>query len=345
VLAWSRDGARLAFSRATARETRNVWILDFPSSDPGGGVEAGAALGEISSGSDVRSAEAGYPAGPTGARLHRVTAATQAGIPPDRLVEPELVAFPTFDGRDIPAFLYPPPGASPDGSRAAVVIFHGGPESQARPELTVDTQFLALAGYVVLVPNVRGSSGYGRAYLSLDDVERRMDAVADGQAAAQWLVSSGWAHPERIAAMGGSYGGFMTLSELVTYPQTWAAGVALFGIANFVTFLENTHPFRRRLREAEYGSLERHRAVLERISPIHAIDRIRAPLLVVHGETDPRVPISETEQLVAALEARGVPVAFIRFPDEGHGIVRPANRQRLYPAIAEFLDSHLAPRP
>ena len=133
----------------------------------------------------------------------------------------------------------------------------------------------------------------------------------------------------------------MVLAALTSDPDLWAAGIDIVGIANFVTFLERTGPWRRHHREVEYGSLEHHRDVLERISPLNQVDRIRAPLLCVHGERDMRVPISETEQIVAALGARGVPVELIRLPDEGHGLVRLANRLRVYPAIADFLDCQL----
>ena len=315
VLAWSPDSQSLAFSLATARHTRNLFV--------------------------ATTLHGGLDFGPAGAGAAQVTLAPQAAIPPDRLVEPQLVRYPTFDGRQIPAFLYVPHGAEPDGSHPALIIFHGGPEAQVRPDLSAEVQYFAQAGYVVLTPNVRGSTGYGKTYQALDDVEKRMDSVADGAAGADWLASSGWADQGKIACMGGSYGGFMVLACLCTYPEKWAAGVDLFGIANFVTFMEHTHPFRRRHRAAEYGSLEEHRAVLERISPIKYVERIVAPLLAVHGDRDPRVPLEETEQIVAALRARGVPTELIRFADEGHGIVRPANRQRLYPQIAAFLDRHL----
>ena len=152
---------------------------------------------------------------------------------------------------------------------------------------------------------------------------------------------SGIADPRRIAVMGGSYGGFMVLAALTTYPELWAAGVDIVGIANFVTFLENTGPWRRRLREAEYGSLEHDRAFLEQISPIRSVDRIAAPLFVVHGGNDPRVPVGEAEQIVAALTSRGVPVEYLRFDDEGHGLVKRANRLVAYPAIARFLNRFL----
>jgi dipeptidyl aminopeptidase/acylaminoacyl peptidase len=169
-----------------------------------------------------------------------------------------------------------------------------------------------------------------------------MDSVADLQHAALWLRESGIADPRRIVVMGGSYGGFMVLSALTTYPDLWAAGVDIVGVANFVTFLENTHPWRRKLRESEYGSLENDREFLEEISPIRHVDQITAPLFVVHGANDPRVPIGEAEQIVSALRRRQVPVEYLRFEDEGHGLVKRANRLIAYPAIARFLDQQLS---
>jgi dipeptidyl aminopeptidase/acylaminoacyl peptidase len=305
-LVWTPDGRQLLFSLTTARETQDVWIADV----------------------ETRQAR-------------RLTRASPAGIPSGVLAEARLVRYPTFDRREIPAFLYVPRDARPDGVRPAIVLIHGGPESQIRPAFDPTVQYFVHRGYVVLTPNVRGSTGYGKAYMALDDVERRMDAVADAHAAAGWLVESGWAHRERIATMGQSYGGFMVLACLCTYPDTWAAGVDIYGIASFVSFLETTHPMRRRHREAEYGSLTAHRELLERLSPLNHVKEIRAPLLAVHGERDIRVPHGETVQIVEALRSRGVPVEFISLPDEGHGLVRLANRLRVYPAIADFLDRHV----
>ena len=203
------------------------------------------------------------------------------------------------------------------------------------------TQYLVAQGYALLEPNVRGSTGYGYEYQSLDDVRLRMDSVADLQHAALWLQSSGIADPERIVVMGGGYGGFMVLSAITTYPNLWAAAVDIVGIANFVTFLENTGPWRRKLRESEYGSLERDLDFLESISPIHHVNDITAPLFVIHGANDPRVPIGEAEQIVAALRARKVPVEYLRFEDEGHGLVKRANKLVAYPAVARFLEKYV----
>lgn len=304
-LTWSHDGKRLAFTLDAANYNPDVWIWD---------VAEGA--------------------------LWQATRSSRGGIPQESFVMPTLIHYSTFDGRKIPAFLFTPQGEQARGL-PVVVYVHGGPEGQSRPIFNPVIQYLVARGYGVLAPNVRGSTGYGYAYQSLDDVRLRMDSVKDLQYAARWLAESGTADARRIAVMGGSYGGFMTLSALTTYPDLWAAGVDIVGIANFVTFLENTGPWRRKLREAEYGSLEQDREFLEQISPINSIDRIAAPLFVVHGANDPRVPLGEAEQIVAAARSRGLPVEYMVFSDEGHGLVRRTNRLVAYPAIAHFLDEHL----
>ena len=302
---WSPDGQQLALTQISAATPMDIWIWD---------VE-----GQI---------------------FWQATRSSLGGIPDASFVEPSLIHYPTFDGREIPAFLFLPRSQSAEGL-PVVINVHGGPESQARPVFNPVQQYLVAQGYAVLVPNVRGSTGYGHAYMSLDDVRKRMDSVADLRHAALWLRESGIADPERIVVMGGSYGGFMTLSAITTYPDLWAAAIDIVGIANFVTFLENTHPWRRKLRASEYGSLENDREFLEEISPIRHVEQITAPLFVIHGANDPRVPIGEAEQIVAALRQRQVPVEYLRFEDEGHGLIKRANRLVAYPAIARFLDEHL----
>jgi dipeptidyl aminopeptidase/acylaminoacyl peptidase len=231
----------------------------------------------------------------------------------------------------------------PEVERPPVVVHvHGGPESQAQPIFSPVIQYLVDHGYAVLTPNVRGSTGYGRTYTHLDDVEKRMDSVADLEAAVRWLRQSGQIDGKRIAVMGGSYGGFMVLAALTTYPDLWAVGVDIVGVANFETFLRNTGAYRRHWRIPEYGDPDKNADLFRRISPIHHVDKIQAPLMVVHGDNDPRVPLSETEQIVAALESRGVPVQFIHFDDEGHGVIKLKNKLVAYPAIGEFLDKHLS---
>ncbi|MGM0606012.1 MAG: S9 family peptidase [Halobacteriota archaeon] len=269
------------------------------------------------------------------------TRAATAAIPPETFVERELVRYPTFDGRQIPGFFSLPETDTGAGETPVIVDIHGGPESQRRPSFNPVTQYFLQEGYAIFEPNVRGSSGYGTAYAALDDVEKRMDSVADVEAALEWLCEHPAVDPDRIVAMGGSYGGFMVLSALTEYPDLWAAGIDIVGIANFVTFLENTGEWRRSLREAEYGSLEDDRDFLESISPINTIDAIDAPLFVLHGANDPRVPIDEAEQIVDAAKKQGVPVRKLVFEDEGHGFTKLENRIEAYEAIVDFLEEHV----
>ena len=303
---WSHDGQRLAFTLDAANHNPDVWVWDL-----------------------------------TREALWQATHSSTGGIPRETFVTPKLIRYPTFDGREIPAFLFLPSTENEPRGLPVVVYVHGGPESQFRPSFNPVIQYFTQRGYGVLAPNVRGSSGYGYAYQSLDDVRLRMHSVADLRSAALWLGESGTADAQRIAVMGGSYGGFMVLAALTTYPDLWAAGVDIVGIANFVTFLENTGPWRRKLREPEYGSLERDRDYLEEISPINSADKISAPLFVLHGANDPRVPVGEAEQIATAVRGQGLPVEYLVFDDEGHGLVKRHNRLIAYPAIGRFLDQHL----
>ncbi|QGX94582.1 S9 family peptidase [Haloplanus rallus] len=277
----------------------------------------------------------------TSGTVERWTRASTAGIPRDSFVAPELVHYPSVDGLEVPAFFSLPETDTGHGETPVVVDVHGGPESQRRPSFGRVKQYLLSRGYAVFEPNVRGSTGYGKAYTHLDDVEKRMDAVADLKAGVEWLHDHPAVDPDRIAVMGASYGGFMTLAALTEYPDVWAAGVDIVGIANFVTFLENTGDWRRELREAEYGSLDEDRDLLESISPVHNVDDIAAPLFVLHGENDPRVPVSEAHRIVEGAREAGVPVRELIFEDEGHGFTKLENRIEAYTAIVDFLDEHL----
>ena len=267
------------------------------------------------------------------------TRSAHGGLPPATFVAPRLIHYPTFDDRAIPAWFYSP--GQDDGRRPAVILVHGGPEGQSQPFFHFLVQYLVHNGFVVLAPNVRGSTGYGKEYSHLDDVEKRMDSVADLAHAAHWLRKQSGVDANRLAVYGGSYGGFMVLAALTSYPELWAAGVDIVGISSLVTFLQNTSGYRRAHREAEYGSLEHDREFLERIAPINQVDKIVAPLMVIHGANDPRVPLGEAEQLVNSLRARDVPVEFLVFDDEGHGIVKLANKLVAFPRIVEFLTKHL----
>jgi dipeptidyl aminopeptidase/acylaminoacyl peptidase len=269
------------------------------------------------------------------------TRASMGDLTPADLVEPEAVRYESHDGLQVPALLYRPSNAG-SGPVPAVVYVHGGPESQDRPNFNPVYQYLAHRGYAVLAPNVRGSSGYGNAYCHLDDREKRYDALRDVEYAHRWLASSRVADPKRIGIMGASYGGFTVLASLTRQTELWAAGVDIVGIANFETFFKHTGPWRRHLRASEYGDPDRDADLLRDLSPIHAVDRIRAPLMVIQGANDPRVPQEESDQMVEQLRARSQPVEYLLFPDEGHGILKLPNRIKAYTAVAEFLDRYLA---
>jgi dipeptidyl aminopeptidase/acylaminoacyl peptidase len=224
--------------------------------------------------------------------------------------------------------------------RLVTPTVHRGPEAEAARVFAPTFQALALAGFDVLVPNVRGSAGYGKRWVSLDDVQLRLDSVADLAAIHEWLPTVGL-DAARSALWGGSYGGYMVLAGVAMQPDRWAAGVDIVGISSLVTFLENTSDYRRAIREREYGSLADDREFLVSASPITYLDDIVAPLFVIHGANDPRVPLSEAEQIKAALDERGVPCEMRVYHDEGHGLAKRANRLDAYPAAVEFLEQHL----
>ena len=261
----------------------------------------------------------------------------------DRLVTPTVHRIPTPDGEQVPCFRFA--AASPDDvlAGASVVHVHGGPESEATRMFSAVWQSLAMAGFDVLVPNVRGSAGYGKRWVSLDDLELRLDSVADLAAIHDWLPSVGL-DASRSALWGGSYGGYMVLAGVAMQPDRWAAGVDIVGISSLVTFLENTSAYRRAYREREYGFLDRHRDFLEKASPLTYLDDMVAPLFVIHGANDPRVPLSEARQIKAALDGKGVDCELRVYDDEGHGLAKRANRIDAYPAAIEFLVQHLSTR-
>lgn len=258
------------------------------------------------------------------------------------VVEPELIHYPTFDGRRIPAFYFKSPLPGP---RPVLVEVHGGPESQRRLQYAsaVPTdQFIQSLGISVLSLNVRGSTGYGKEYSHLDDKDLRLDSVKDVAAAVIWLRQRDDVIGDRIGVMGQSYGGFMTLASLCFHPDLWSAAVDVVGIANFVSFLERTGPWRRKHRSEEYGFLEDDREMLERISPLNHVDEITAPLMVIHGRNDPRVPLFEAEQIIQALQDRERTVRLRVFDDEGHGLSKRENRISGYAEAAAFLLEHLS---
>ncbi len=253
----------------------------------------------------------------------------------------ERVAWTSFDGLRVEGWFAVPEGDAPAAGWPAVVWVHGGPASQARGEFRADMQALLAQGYAVLMPNVRGSTGYGRAFMDADDVERRLDAVHDLAAGRAWLAAQPAIDPARIAVMGQSYGGYMVLAAVTEYPALWRCAIDLYGIADFGTLLAGTGPWRRGHRAAEYGDPVRHRALFDRISPIRHVDRIAVPMLLLHGTRDPRVPFSESEQVHAALRAHDREVVFEVFDYAGHGFVRPDDKARVLRTVAAFLAAHL----
>jgi len=248
------------------------------------------------------------------------------------------VVFKSFDGLPIPGLLYVPAGYS--DPRPAVVKVHGGPEGQARPAFDPVVHYLISRGFAVYEPNVRGSTGYGRKFAALDDGRLRFDAVTDLAHAAKFLREDGRVDADRLSLLGGSYGGFMVLAGLAFHPELWSAGVSICGIANFRTFLEHTGPYRREWRAAEYGDPVKDAEFLDRISPVHHANRIKAPLLVIQGANDPRVPVSEAEQIVDAVSLTGGTAEYLLFNDEGHGIVKLDNRLKAWEAVVRFLENY-----
>ncbi len=275
-----------------------------------------------------------YASGQPGVK--QLTSVPTGGIPSAAFVEPRHEKYPTFDGLQIPVLVYKPENAR--SLLPTVVYVHGGPEAQEKARFNIITQYLANHGFLVLAPNVRGSAGYGKGWIHLDDVEKRLDSVKDLEYLVKWAVGTGLSQRNKIGIVGGSYGGFMVLSAITEFPDLWGAAVDIVGIANFTTFLERTAKWRRHLRTPEYGDPEKNADLFKRISPIHHVDKIRSPLLVIHGANDPRVPIHEAEQIVGRLKELGRQVEFLRFEDEGHGISKIPNRIKAYTTMGSFLD-------
>ncbi len=264
----------------------------------------------------------------TGGDLTRWTVSELGELDPATLAEPELVRFTSFDGLSVPAFVYRPRGV-PAGTRTPVIIdIHGGPEAQTRPIWNYGAQYFAdVLKATVILPNVRGSDGYGKRYLNLDNGAKREDSVKDIGALLDWIGTQPGLDAARVAVYGQSYGGYMSLAVMTKYSDRLVGGVERYGISNWNTFLQNTEAYRRDNRRAEYGD-ERDpamRAVLTRVSPITNVARITKPMLVMQGANDPRVPQSESDQVVARLRANGNDTWYVLFADEGHGFLKKPN--------------------
>ncbi|GAB4135017.1 MAG: S9 family peptidase [Planctomycetaceae bacterium] len=288
-------------------------------------------------------------------KLTQWTKSEVGGLDTSKFVSPELLLYPTFDRvpdpengkrvpRLIPAFLFKPKSASKEKPAAVLINIHGGPESQYRPRLsTLDQFFVNELGIAVIRPNVRGSAGYGKRYLKLDNGELREDSVRDIGKLLDWIKTQPDLDSSRVAVMGGSYGGYMVLASLTHYSNRIKAGVDIVGIASFTTFLKNTSAYRRDLRRAEYGDERdpKMQAVFARINPTSSAHKITSALYVAHGRNDPRVPFSEAEQIVAKVRKNGKKVWTVYADNEGHGFRKKENRDYLYATIVMFLMKHL----
>jgi dipeptidyl aminopeptidase/acylaminoacyl peptidase len=268
---------------------------------------------------------------------------SESAVKTDGFREPELIHWKSFDGKMISGFLYAPP-AKFTGKRPVLIQIHGGPEGQSRPNfLGRANYYLNVLGIALVVPNVRGSTGYGKSFVKLDNGFLREDSYKDINSLFDWIATRRDLDASRVAVTGGSYGGHMTLAISTFYSDRIRCSVDIVGMSNLVTFLEHTEGYRRDLRRVEYGDERdpKMREFLERIAPMNNIAKIKKPMMVVAGKNDPRVPVSESDQIVAALKKQGTPVWYIMAKDEGHGFQKKANRDYEFYATVEFLQEFL----
>ncbi|MDZ4779412.1 MAG: S9 family peptidase [Planctomycetia bacterium] len=308
-LEFSPDGSRLGFTLSKPTAPSDAYSIDLQSGD-----------------------------------LVQWTYSEAGGLNPERFIAPSRIRFKSFDQREIPAYYFRPKQEDAAARAPVVIYIHGGPEAQYTPLFNGLIQYFAVEqGIAVLAPNVRGSAGYGKTYLTLDNAEKREESVKDIGALLDWIKAQPELDGERVSVMGGSYGGYMVLASLVNFPERIRAGVDIVGIGNFITFLERTQPYRQDLRRAEYGD-ERDpamRAHFEKINPSNRVADIRSALLVAHGKNDPRVPFFEAEQMAAQARTQGRPVWTVYANNEGHGFQKKDNRDYLNAAIALFLEAEL----
>ncbi len=303
-LDFSADGKLLAMTLSGSAAPLNVWVLDLANR-----------------------------------RFQQVTRSPHAGVNLTMLVRPELVTFSAHDGVPLSGWLYRPRGQA--GAGPVVLSFHGGPEGQEVPAFRSDYQALLSQGIAVFAPNVRGSAGFGKKFVNLDNGALRVNGVRDIQSCVDYVVKAGVADPKRIGIMGGSYGGYMVMAGLSEFPGLFAAGANLFGVVNFKTFFAHTEPWMAAISKVEYGDPDKEGELLASLSPIHKVDRVIAPTIVLHGANDTNVPVVEAEQVVESLKKRGVPVEYVLFPDEGHGWRKIPNRIRSTVAIVRWFRQHL----
>lgn len=272
-------------------------------------------------------------------KFTRISRTPYEGVDLDSLVKPELKTYSAHDGLELSGWLYRPRGQTEAGPM--VLHFHGGPEGQTRPRFSTTFQALLGRGISVFAPNVRGSSGFGKTFVNLDNGALRFDGVKDIESTVKFVIEAGFADSERIGIMGGSYGGYMVMAGITEYPDMFAAGANLFGIVNFATFFAQTEPWMAAISTIEYGDPDTQAELLQQLSPIHQIDRIVTPTIVLHGANDTNVPVIEAEQVVESLKAREVPVKYVLFPDEGHGWGKVENRVTSDVEVVKWFEAHL----
>jgi dipeptidyl aminopeptidase/acylaminoacyl peptidase len=307
-IAFEPSGHRLAFSLQTPSQPYDIWVYS---------LEDG--------------------------KLVRWTQSELGPLDSSRLVAPTLVRYPSFDriggkAREIPAWIYRPAGPGP---HPVLINIHGGPESQAQPAFSITTQqWVVELGYAVIAPNVRGSTGYGKTYVALDNGMKREDSVRDIGALLDWIAKQRDLDASRIVVIGGSYGGYMSLASMTHFNDRLRGGIDIVGISNFVTFLESTAEYRRDLRRPEYGDERdpKMREFLQQISPLNNVGKIAKPMLIVQGQNDPRVPVTESEQMVAKIRANGGEVWYLVGLNEGHGFAKRDNIDYYQWAVALFLE-------
>jgi dipeptidyl aminopeptidase/acylaminoacyl peptidase len=304
-LALSPDGSHAALIVSSPRRPPEVWIVE---------TETG--------------------------RARAVTESRIGGLREEELVEIELVSFPTFDGRDIPAWLYRP---DVDGKAPVVLSIHGGPEAQERPLYQPLYQYLLSRGIGVLATNIRGSTGYGKSYQRLVQRDWGGGDMRDWEHAVKWLQQQDWVDGDRIGVCGGSYGGFAVLTCVTRLPDYWAAAVDIFGPSNLVTFAKAVPPTWKRFIARFVGDPETEVDFLMERSPITYVENVKTPLLVIQGATDPRVVKGESDQMVEKLRELGRDVEYVVFDDEGHGFTKRTNELKAYRLAADWLEQHLLP--
>ncbi len=271
--------------------------------------------------------------------LRQLTRSPRIGVQLEGLGSAQLLRYTGHDGLPLTGWLYVPHDI--DAPFPTVFSFHGGPEGQEQPRFRYDYQALLSRGIAVFAPNVRGSSGFGKRFVNLDNGVLRFDAIRDIASTVQHLIEVGIAEAGKLGIMGGSYGGYMTMAGLTEFPELFAAGVNLYGVVNFRTFFERTEPWMASISKVEYGDPDTESDLLDALSPIHKLERVVAPTLVLHGANDTNVPVYEAEQVVEELRKRHVPVEYILFPDEGHGFRNEQNRITSVSAIVDWFVKYL----